>query len=98
MDKKFCDDACRNYFHNSKNRNVNSLCRAIHSTLRNNRRILEELILQKTVESRDLDRLGFDFNHITKIEVAKNGKNRFFCYDYGYIILKSGKIQILRRE
>ena len=98
MDKKFCDDACRNFHHNSKNRVEQKKAKQIHSKLRRNRRILEEISVLGSVTKSDLLDRGFDFNHITRFEAGKNGKNRFFCYDQGYVVRDDGTIEFVSEE
>ena len=68
IDKKFCDDACRNTFNNAKNKDNNNLIRNTNNWLRRNHRILKALNPnQKTKVSRTkLMENGFDFNYITK--------------------------------
>ncbi len=43
-DKKFCDDYCRNSYHNKLNSDDNNYVRNVNNVLRRNRRILEEII------------------------------------------------------
>lgn len=86
VDKKFCDDNCRNTWHNLHNKENNHVVRMINAGLKRNRRILE--ILNPTGTSRvsknELLKRGFDFNLHTSMFKSNAGKTYFFCYEYGY--------------
>ena len=43
IDKKFCNDQCRNIYNNRENRDSNEYVRKVNTILRKNRRILEKL-------------------------------------------------------
>lgn len=98
LDKKFCDDACRNHYHNAKNRSSFRLFRQVHSKLKQNYRILSTWPDHEKVTKQELQKQGFDFHHITGIETRKNGKNCFFCYDKGYAVLNEQIIEIVSKE
>jgi hypothetical protein len=98
MDKKFCDDACRNHYHNAKNRVELKKAKRVHSKLKRNWRILAELAPLGSVTKSELLKRGFDFNHITRFEAGKNGKNHFFCYDQGYVVRNDGTIEFVSEE
>src|SRR5690349_10518954 len=86
IDKKFCDDRCRNHFHNNNDSVVRDTVRPIQSALRKNRRILAELINEKgeTKILRDnLLKYGFDLRYYTHSHKTLN-RSVFWCYDYGY--------------
>ena len=91
IDKKFCDDSCRNNYNNSlKSADVN-LVRNINNALAKNRRILETFLsegdeMAKTTKDRLLQK-GFQFKYITHTYSNKKGNVYFFCYDVGYLPL-----------
>ncbi|MCB9262126.1 MAG: hypothetical protein H6607_07105 [Flavobacteriales bacterium] len=91
MDKKFCDNQCRNAHHNRINGNASTYMKRINAALRKNRLILLELnngIKPKTTRN-ELLKKGFDFNFITNIYTTKTGKQYFFCYEQGYLPLEN---------
>lgn len=47
LDKKFCDDYCRNNYNNRLNSDQSNYVRNVNNILRKNRRILEASILIK---------------------------------------------------
>ena len=93
IDKKFCDDYCRNNYNNhQKSKGSNSsLVRTVNNALLKNRKILEGILSgdEETAKANKekLQRLGFQFKFITHIYTTKTGKTYFYCYDYGYLPL-----------
>jgi predicted nucleic acid-binding Zn ribbon protein len=100
LDKKFCDDSCRNTYNNQQNAvNVN-LIRNINHTLKKNRNILGSLIppgevLVKTTREK-LRLAGFNFKFFTHTYQNKKGNNYHYCYDYGYLALDGDWYLIVR--
>ena len=95
IDKKFCNDYCRNV-HNNKLRAGKAhtqLVRNINNILLKNRRIMDSLLPgseEKMAVSKDrLISLGFQFRHMTHTYTNKSGKTYFYCYDYGFLPLEN---------
>lgn len=90
-DKKFCDDHCRNEFHNEKARKVSSHTRPINRILQRNRRILMQFHskFQHKVTRQQLSTAGFNFDYFTHIKRLKDGKSQIFCYDQGYLPIEN---------
>src|SRR5215210_5414993 len=91
VDKKFCDDFCRNSYNNKLNSDSNSYVRNLNNILRRNRRILEEMIpatdeMAKTTRQRLLGK-GFNLKYMTHTYTNKKGNTYCFCYEYGYLPL-----------
>ncbi len=104
IDKKFCDDYCRNNYNNLQKAkgNHSSYVRNINNSLLKNRKILEG-ILPETDDtakaSKDkLLRLGFHFKYITHLYTTKTGKTYFYCYDYGYLPLENDWYLIVKKK
>ncbi len=100
MDKKFCDDHCRNAYNNRINKDSNNLVRNINNRLRKNYRILESLNPKdktKTSKSRLMER-GFDFTYFTNIYTTKTGNTYYFVYDQGYLPLENDYFALVKRE
>ncbi len=100
IDKKFCNDACRNAYNNHINKDRKNLIRNINNRLRKNYRILEALNPgQKTKTSRArLVESGFDFNYFTSIYKTKTGNLYYFVYDQGYLVLDGGYYALVKRN
>lgn len=104
VDKKFCNDYCRNNFNNLQKAKgaQSSLVRNINNALLKNRKILESLLpdTEETAKAnRDkLQRLGFQFRYLTHIYTTKTGKTYYYCYDYGYLPLDNDWFLIVRKK
>lgn len=92
MDKKFCDDYCRNTFNNQQNSNSTNLIRNINYALKRNRNILFALIPEgeelAKVPREKLVQGGFNFRYFTHIYQNKKGNIYHYCYDFGYLELE----------
>jgi predicted nucleic acid-binding Zn ribbon protein len=104
IDKKFCDDYCRNNYNNREKAkgNHSSLVRNINNALLKNRKILESLLpdTEETAKANKdkLQRLGFQFTYMTHVYTTKTGKTYFYCYDYGYLPLDNDWFLIVKRK
>ncbi len=105
VDKKFCEDYCRNNYKNQQisKGNYSGLVRNINNALLKNRKVLESILANATEETstanRDkLMRLGFNFKYFTNILIAKNGNTYHYCYDYGYRLLENDWFLIVRKK
>jgi len=87
IDKKFCDESCRNTYNNNINRDANKFMSRINRILRKNRRLLKELNPNgKAKVSREkLLSNGFNFSYYTNTFHTKSGKTYHFVYDQGYL-------------
>lgn len=100
VDKKFCDDSCRNTFNNRQNSDSVNLIRNINQRLKKNRNILKAIIphnedIAKASRER-LTRAGFNFRYFTHSYQNKKGNNYRYCYDYGYLELEPDWFLIVR--
>ena len=100
VDKKFCDDYCRNTYNNHQNSTSNNLIRNINHALRRNRNILETSIpvgeeMGKISRFR-LIQEGFSFKYFTHVYQNKKGNLYHFCYDLGYLELDGDWILIVK--
>lgn len=100
LDKKFCDDYCRNSYNNQLNSDQNNLVRNINNILRKNRRILEKLIpageKMKKVKEENLVEEGFNFKYHTHQYRNQKGQVYFFNYEYGYLHIDHGWILVVK--
>ena len=101
IDKKYCDDLCRNNFNNQLKIETNACVRTINNTLGKNRRILQSLLTENqemTKTTRDkLLQLGFHFKYFTHHYANKKGSTYFYCYDHGYLPLENSWYLVVRR-
>ncbi|MGN6438699.1 MAG: hypothetical protein ACTHMM_19305 [Agriterribacter sp.] len=103
MGKKFCDDWCRNAYHNKLNSEFTSpLIRTINSILKRNRKILGLLLPagKETAHAskKKLQDMGFNFGYFTHQVITKKGQTYVFCYEYGYLLLESDFYLIVARN
>lgn len=89
IDKRFCDDSCRNGFHNKQKTDEATFVRPINKILTKNRKILQELnTTGKTRVHREaLHKAGFSFLYHTHQITTKKGSTYTFCYEQGYLPL-----------
>ncbi len=84
-DKRFCSDACRNAYHNSRNRETNGLFRSVNRRLKQNYRILHAHLRGQTcgvIQRQELLAGGFDPNLFTGIARDAGGKPGHLVYDF----------------
>lgn len=102
IDKKYCDDSCRNAYNNALNSDSNNEVRNINNTLRKNRRILAGLIPEeaqvKKVQMTALMKLGFNFKYFTHLIKNKQQQQYHFVYDYGYLELEDGWYLVVKSK
>lgn len=86
-DKRFCNDYCRNAYHNKQNEEDNSYVRRVNAILRKNRRILAKMNTSGKAKVRaiQLAEEGFNFHFYTNTYQTKSGNLYYFCYDQGYL-------------
>jgi hypothetical protein len=95
IDKKFCNTACRNDFHNRRLPVNNSIEKKVSANLRQNRAILRDLISKGICEIPvcEIEFYGFNFNGINGFEESEQGKFIMNCYEF-IIIKKGGSLKI----
>lgn len=100
IDKKFCNDYCRNAYNNKLNKDNKNLIRNINNRLRKNHRILSELnTTGKTKVTRTkLYHKGFDFNFFTSIYTTKTGNTYFYLYNQGYLALDNETFLLIKKD
>jgi len=104
IDKKFCNDYCRNNYNNQQKAkgSHSGYVRNINNSLMKNRKILESILPnnEETAKANKdkLQRNGFNFKYMTHIYTTKTGKTYFYCYDYGYLPLDNDWFLIVKRK
>lgn len=96
VDKRFCDSACRNAYHNDRNAGKFVAFRPVISRLKTNYRLLQ-LMEQESgrVKVQDLSRLGFSFDTVTHLSEQPEGLTKC-CFDLAYRV-KGETVEIFRR-
>lgn len=95
-DKKYCNDFCRNAFHNT-HRQRSPLLSRINGILLRNRRILQALAGEGHTGLFHRDALlgqGFRFRYFTHEGQTAGGTWRF-CYDYAYRVEAEGWVRTI---
>lgn len=99
-DKKFCDDGCRNQYHNEQKIAEHAELKKITGILKNNRKILKALLNDKPhvlVDHETLLKKGFEFDYLTHYVISKTQKNKYaFSYNYGYHEYESKKYKVVK--
>lgn len=101
-DKRFCDDRCRNQFHNQQRRLpvLTERARQIQRRLTQNRRVLEGCLggRKRCIISRDeLLLRGFLFDLFSQRRQEAD-RIYFYCLDLGYRLMDAGRVLVFRVE
>jgi hypothetical protein len=100
-DKKFCNDFCRNAHHNKLKSTDNNYVRKVNHNLLRNRKILENLFTDPKQVIRTtrhkLQEQQFDFHYFTHQYNNRKGQKYFFCYEFGYRVLKDAVIVVRKK-
>ncbi|MDP6922954.1 MAG: hypothetical protein QGH06_08305 [Lutibacter sp.] len=100
IDKKFCNDYCRNSYNNKINKESKNLIRNTNNRLRRNHRVLTSLNPSGKTKVTRSKLLGhnFDFNFFTSIYITKAGNTYYYVYDQGYLALENDLFLLIRKE
>lgn len=100
-DKRYCDDNCRSAYNNNRNSIPNTFMRKVNETLKQNRRVLGEMLggeKMKKVSREKLLSKGLDFDFFTSQLSNAKGQVYFFVYEYGYLSLDEELFLIVRQR
>jgi hypothetical protein len=103
LDKKYCDDYCRNNYNNRQNSDQTNFVRNVNNILRKNRRILQGFLEDVTeafvkIKQDKLVEKGFQFSYHTHTLLTQKGQTYTFCYEYGYLILDAGWVLVVKSK
>lgn len=102
VDKKFCNDYCRNQHNNQLNSDAVNYVRNVNNILRRNRRILEETmegVEKVTARSKsELAKKGYRFDFFTSSFTNKERETYYYCYEYGLKEVAHDKCIIVRNK
>jgi hypothetical protein len=100
IDKKFCNEGCRNSYHNAQKLAENTEIKKINQALKDNRKILKKILggkASETVSHEDLLKRGFEFEYHTHYVNSHFQNNKYtFCYNYGYRHLENNKYKVVK--
>jgi len=83
-DKKFCNDSCKNEFHNQQGSRKSPFEKQLLSLARKNRDILSRISASGMAEigMKELELCGFSFEGLTGIKALDKGNFLLYCLDY----------------
>ncbi len=99
IDKKYCNDHCRNNYNNQQRMPESSYVRQITQNMRRNRNILMRLLgnmNQTLIERERLIEQGFRFRYHTHIENTMQGEHLICCYDMAYRTKNDDEVWVQR--
>lgn len=101
VDKKFCDDYCRNNYNNKlkalDRRTI--FMRSVNRALTKNRRVIIEILGERDKATVMRDRLvagGFIFEYHTHLYKTKSGNTYYYNYEYGYLPLENNWVLLVK--
>ena len=98
IDKKFCNDYCRNSYNNRSNKVANDYVRKVNVILRKNRKIITSLLNGKEKAITTKEKLllhGFNFNYFTNTYKTKQDRVYYFVYELGYLTLENDQYALV---
>ncbi|MBK7762507.1 MAG: hypothetical protein IPI46_03940 [Bacteroidetes bacterium] len=101
VDKKFCDDTCRNGYNNLLRADTSNYTRNIIHALQKNRRILESFLGSEEMvkaKKEQLIQAGFYFKYHTHSATNKKGNIYYFCFEYAYLSLEHDWFLVVRKR
>ncbi len=100
IDKKFCNDTCRNAYNNKQVSDSSRLVRRINRILKSNHKILEEMNPKgKTITLKEqLLNRGFNFKYHTNTYTTREGRIYYYCYDLGYSELENNRVILVKSK
>lgn len=98
IDKKYCDDICRNNYNYQRNKPNDTIIKEVNKSLACNRKILHLFCRnEKTVVKRQLlvDN-NFDFSLMTGIYKTKKCQEYRLLYDYAYKNIDDDHVLVIK--
>ena len=83
-DKKYCNDACKNDFHNRQPIHHPNFEKTQISRVRKNHKILNKITAAGIGEigEKELELYGFNFEGLTGLKLLEKNKFQLFCFNY----------------
>ncbi|MCR9013626.1 DUF2116 family Zn-ribbon domain-containing protein [Aquiflexum gelatinilyticum] len=100
IDKKFCDDYCRNSHNNQRRIGDSTEVRNIMGYLKINRNILERILVdgieKVKIPKERLQQLGYHFKYHTHTYINWKGNVYTYSFEYGFVEMEGGWILVVR--
>jgi len=100
VDKKFCDDYCRNSHNNQRRMGDSAEVKNIMGYLKINRNILEKILVdgieKVKIPKERLHLLGYHFKYHTHTYINWKGNVYTYSFEYGYVEMEGGWILVVR--
>jgi hypothetical protein len=100
IDKRFCNDECRDDYHNAIKFANSQEIKQVQAILRRNRNILKTLLGNKpeVIVSREiLLKKGFEFDYHTHHVISKTKGNEYiFTFNYGYWAMGNEQYKVVK--
>jgi len=94
-DRQFCDELCKNAYHNKIAYEEEKEAKRINKILKKNRDILKKFSIRKDsdeIRKEQLLKAGFNFDYYTHHTTTFHKNYQYtFCYDYGYRTISAYK-------
>ena len=97
-DQKFCNDQCRNAWHNHQCGESSRFVKQINRILRKNMTILDMLWTgrKRKISKQELQNLDFNFRYFTHCGSSEQGQTTYYCYRQGYTPVGEDHVIIVR--
>lgn len=99
-DRKFCDEGCKNEYHNNQKGNARQEILRIEKALKKNLQILKKVLGTKKEEilkRETLDKMGYNFKYHTHHEISTMKNYEYtFCYNYGYRTVEDDNVKVVK--
>ena len=99
IDKKFCDDYCRNVYNNKSKLEESAFVKSTIAILKSNRKILAGLLGNEPIITQSKAELlteGYKFKYHTHQYTNPKGDVYYFCFEYGYLPLDGERYLIVK--
>lgn len=100
IDKKFCNDYCRNAYNNCVKSAQYATVRRVNAILLRNRRVLSGLMEGEEVRKLAREELllgGLQLRYHTHTYTNGRGAVYHFCYEFGWLELPGDRFLVVRR-
>lgn len=96
-DKKFCNETCKNEYHNMQQSQKPAAFKQHRAAARRNRTLLLKMEASgiEKVSTRELEKIGFSFEGFTGIRFDHDESFQLICYEY--LLQRNGNLFTIQR-
>ncbi len=102
IDKRYCNDDCRNRYHNQRNQGAYIAVNRINHALSRNRRILSDFLWPDknsfVVSRENLLLNGFQFCYFTGMQYGDKNQAFYCCYEFAFRPLSENEFELVRNS